>query len=107
MEPVELTQENFDDIVQNSDTPVLIDFWAPWCGPCLMVKPVFKELAGEYEGKVIFATVNTDDQPDLSGKFSISSIPNFVLFKDGNQIDNKMGAMSKAQFKEWLSQHGA
>ena len=98
---VELTSENFDATVANGVT--LVDFWAPWCGPCRMIAPVIEELAEEYEGKATIAKVNTDEQQDIAVKFGIRSIPTILFFKDGEVVDQMVGAASKDVFAEKLN----
>jgi len=97
---VELTVSNFNDVVQNGVS--LVDFWAPWCGPCRVVAPIIDELAAEYEGKANICKVNTDEQQDLAVKFGIRSIPTILFFKDGEVVDQMIGASSKQAFKEKL-----
>jgi len=97
---VELTSENFDEVVKNGVT--LVDFWAPWCGPCRMIAPVIEELAEEYDGKATIAKVNTDEQQDIAVKFGIRSIPTILFFKDGEVVDQMVGAASKDVFAEKL-----
>jgi len=98
---VELTSENFDATVANGVT--MVDFWAPWCGPCRMIAPVIDELAEEYEGKATIAKVNTDEQQDIAVKFGIRSIPTILFFKDGEVVDQMVGAASKDVFAEKLN----
>ena len=91
----ELTDATFDDIVHNTESPVLVDFWAPWCGPCKMMAPILEEIAGEYPDKVKICKLNTDDARDSAMEFGISAIPTIILFKDG-QVQNKwVGLTSK------------
>jgi len=97
---IELTVSNFNDVVSNGVS--LVDFWAPWCGPCRVVAPVIDELAAEYEGKANICKVNTDEQQDLAVKFGIRSIPTILFFKDGEVVDQMIGASSKQAFKEKL-----
>ena len=91
---IELTDANFDQIV-NSDKPVLVDFWAEWCGPCKMIGPVVEELAGDYEGKAVIGKLNVDENPNVSMKYGIRSIPTLLVFKNGEIVDKQVGAVSK------------
>ena len=100
--PVEIKEADFDKVVVKSKMPVLVDFWAPWCGPCRMVGPVVEELANEYEGKVAFGKVNVDENPKTASQFGIMSIPTLIIFKDGKPISNIVGFRPKAQLKQSL-----
>ena len=91
---LEITDANFQDVI-NSDKPVLVDFWAEWCGPCRMVGPVVEELAGEYEGRAIVGKVDVDANPQISMKFGIRSIPTLLVFKNGQVVDKQVGAVPK------------
>ncbi|MDY7094290.1 MAG: thioredoxin [Acidobacteriota bacterium] len=102
---VEITSSNFDSVVKNSDTPVLVDFWASWCGPCRAVAPTLDELADEMDGKVTIGKINVDDQQQLASQFGVSSIPSFFLFKNGEVADRMMGAMPKAAFEQFISRN--
>jgi thioredoxin 1 len=92
----EVTQATFEESVLKSDVPALVDFWAPWCGPCRMVGPVVEELAKEYAGKLKVAKVNTDDQPALAGSYGVRGIPTLIFFKDGQEVDRVVGAQPKS-----------
>jgi thioredoxin 1 len=98
---VELTNENFDATVASGVT--MVDFWAPWCGPCRMIAPVIEELAADFEGKATIAKVNTDEQQELAVKFGIRSIPSILFFKDGEVVDQMVGAASKEAFAEKIN----
>ncbi len=98
---VELTSATFDDTVKEGVT--LVDFWAPWCGPCRMIAPVIEELAEEYEGKATIAKVNTDEEQEIAVKYGIRSIPTVMIFKNGEVVDQMIGAASKQAFEEKLN----
>src|SRR4030067_2254138 len=93
-----LTADSFDQTVK-SQSLVMVDFWATWCGPCKIIAPVVEELAKEYAGKVNFAKVNTDENPDLASKFNIRGIPTLIFFKGGKVLDQVVGAVPKGQLK--------
>ena len=93
--PVEITDSNFEEII-NSDKPVLVDFWAEWCGPCKMIGPLVEELANEFEGKAIIGKVDVDTNPEVSAKFGIRSIPTLLVFKGGEIVDKQVGAVPKS-----------
>ncbi len=99
---LKFTDESFEDEVLNSDKPVLVDFWAEWCGPCKMVGPVVEELAGEYEGKAKIGKVDVDSNPQTSTKYGIRSIPSLLIFKNGEVVDQIVGAVPKSQLKKQL-----
>ena len=100
--PVAIDQENFEQLVLNSATPVLVDFWAPWCGPCRMVAPVVDELAEEYAGTVSFGKVNVDENPQIASRYGIMGIPALILFKEGKPMTNIVGFKPKAELKRNL-----
>jgi thioredoxin 1 len=97
---MEVNDSNFDQMVLQSKTPVLVDFWAVWCGPCRMVAPVVEELAGEYEGKITFTKLNVDENPKTSSQYGIMSIPTLLIFKDGAPVSNITGFRPKAELKK-------
>ena len=99
---LEITEANFEEVVMNSELPVLIDFWAEWCGPCRMVGPVVDEIHAEYEGKAIVGKVNVDENPGISAKFGIRNIPTIVFVKGGEVADKSVGAVPKAQLTSKL-----
>jgi len=98
---IELTNDNFE--ASTSTGVALVDFWAPWCGPCRMISPVIEELAEEFEGKAAICKVNTDEQQELSTKFGVRSIPTIVFMKDGEVVDTMVGAASKQAFTDKLN----
>lgn len=102
---VTLTKDNFDQEVVSSDKPVLIDFWASWCGPCRAVAPVMDELAEEYEGKAKVCKVNVDDEGELAAKFRVMSIPTIMLYKNGEMVEKVIGARSKEEFAKLLDKN--
>ncbi|HVP36452.1 MAG TPA: thioredoxin [Terriglobales bacterium] len=102
-EPVELTDDNFEQEVINSDLPVLVDFWATWCGPCRMVGPIVDELAKEYAGKLKVGKLNVDSNGKTSIKYGIMSIPSLLFFKKGQVVDQMVGAAPKNSFVERLN----
>ena len=99
------TDGNFQDEVLAADTPVLVDFWAPWCGPCKMIGPTIEELAGDYDGKVRVGKLNTDENPQVASSHNISSIPTVMLFKNGEVVDRVVGVADKTKFAAMLDSH--
>jgi len=100
---LEITDANFDELVLKSDKPVLIDFWAEWCGPCRMVGPLVEELSKEYEGKAVVGKVNVDHNPAISMKFGIRNIPALLFFKNGEIVDKQIGAVPKSVLADKLN----
>ena len=99
---IHFTDENFNEEVLSSDIPVLVDFYADWCGPCKMLAPVIETLATEYEGKVKVGKLNVDDAPDTAEKYGVMSIPTLVLFKDGAEVTRSVGVVPKAKLLEMI-----
>ena len=99
----EFTNDNFDKDVLQASEPVLVDFWAPWCGPCKMLSPVVEELAGEMDG-VKIGKVNIDEYPEISGKYGVMSIPTLLFFKDGKVMDQMVGVQSKGTIQSKLEE---
>lgn len=103
MATVEITDNNFKDSI--SEGLVLVDFWAPWCGPCRIVGPVLEELSDDFDGKVKIGKLNVDENPNTAGQFRVMSIPTMILFKDGEPVEQLVGAQPKRAFETMLNKH--
>jgi thioredoxin 1 len=103
-EPIHVTDAAFDKTVLQSQTPVIVDFWAPWCGPCKMVAPILEKLAKEYDGKVVVAKVNTDENPEWAGKYGVQGIPTMLFVANGKILHRQVGAMPEPMLRNVLTQ---
>ena len=104
-EVLHINDADFESIVVNSDIPVLLDFWAPWCGPCKMIAPVLDELAPEFAGKVKIVKMNVDDNQTTPAQFGVRSIPTLLLLKNGQVVATQVGALPKTQLANFINQH--
>jgi len=100
-----LTEDTFDETIKNAKGPVLVDFWAAWCGPCKIIGPLLDQLAGEMSGQATIAKVNVDENGDLSARFGIRSIPTLLVFKDGRLVDHTIGALPKEHLRGLVQKH--
>lgn len=100
---IAVTDQNFQSEVLNSSEPVVVDFWAEWCGPCKMMSPIVDEISNELSGKVKVVKINIDENPNVPTKYGIRGIPTFIVFKGGQPVETKVGGMSKSQFSEWVN----
>jgi len=106
MSEINITDNNFEEEVLNSDVPVLVDFWAPWCGPCQMMGPIFDELSNEYPiEKAKIVKINVDENQAIAGKYKVMSIPTFLIFKGGEVVDQMIGGVAKEKLQSLLDQH--
>jgi thioredoxin 2 len=103
--PLELTTSNFDEVVVNSDIPVIVDFWAPWCGPCKMMGPNFEKSASNFALKTLFTKVNTENEQQLGSRFGIRSIPTLIIFKAGKEVERVSGALDEQSLNQLVTKH--
>jgi thioredoxin 1 len=101
----ETTDKTFASEVLNAKTPVLVDFWAPWCGPCRQLSPIIDEIAKEFAGKIEVYKCNVDDNPETPSQFGVRGIPSLMIFKDGKLADSKVGALPRASLTEWITKN--
>ena len=102
--PIELTDTNFDEVIVNSDIPIVVDFWAPWCGPCKMFAPTYEKSAKNYPLKALYAKVNTENEQNLGARFGIRSIPTLIIFKDSKEVHRMSGALDEVSLNNLISQ---
>ncbi len=102
---ITLTEGNWNEEVINSDKPVLVDFWAPWCGPCRIIAPIIEEIAEEFEGKIKVGKLNTDENPNIAMQYGIRAIPTVILFKNGEVVDTRIGVQPKDALKQMVMNH--
>ncbi|MGC3872502.1 thioredoxin TrxC [Halomonas sp. GXIMD04776] len=104
-EPIELNDTNFDAMVNRSDLPIVVDFWAGWCGPCKMMAPIFAQVTRELEPRLRFAKLDTEAEQGIAGRFGIRSIPTLVVFRRGQEVARQAGVMQASQLTQWLRPH--
>ena len=100
-----VTDSDFEQSVLKAGKPALVDFWAPWCGPCRLIGPIVEELAPSYEGRAVIAKMNVDDNPGIAQQFGVTSIPTLMMFKDGKLVDRAVGAMPKTELQKFIDRN--
>lgn len=105
MASVKVTDDSFADDVIGSETPVLVDFWAGYCAPCKQIAPALEEISDEFDGKMKVAKINIEEDPEVAAKFHVRGIPTMMIFKDGQVVATKVGAMTKRKLAEWVGEH--
>ena len=103
--PVEVTDSSFDEQVLNAPGPILVDFWAEWCGPYKQIAPSLEEIASEMDGKITIAKINIDENPETPGRYGVRGIPTLMIFKNGSVADTKVGALPKGQLSSWVEEN--
>lgn len=101
----QVTDHDFDSVVLQGGKPALVDFWAPWCGPCRIIGPIVEELAPNYNGKAIIAKMNVDDNPEVPQKYGVTSIPTLMMFKNGKLVDRVVGAMPRSELQKFIDRN--
>ena len=101
----QVTDSDFDQSILKGGKPALVDFWAPWCGPCRIIGPIVEELAPSYQGRAIVAKVNVDDNPGIAQRYGVTSIPTLMMFKDGKLVDRVVGAMPKGELQKFIDRN--
>lgn len=100
---IEVNESNFEEVVLKSDKPVVVDLWAEWCGPCKLIRPIMSEMAQEFDGKAVIASVDVEESPALTAKFKVRNIPTVLFFKNGEIVDKQVGAVPKSKFVDKLT----